>query len=519
MINNKVVFCYLIFAVIIFAALALNNFPNYYAYLKNPDNSFYSGQASWFDPWDLNVYASAVKWGQSGKILLENLYTTEAPQKAILYYPTYTFLGFFFPQTPPFILFHCAAFLLGGALIIALFQMIKVFIRQKMLSLLALFLIVFGGGLGWLFFPKTASADLFITGFTFVSHFQRPHEAIGIFLYLYLLVSYFYDSEKERKFSFLPLLACMLLVVYYPYYLLSYFLICGLYGLLLWLKKNKTNFLVYLLINALVCSPIALFYYSHLHLNATFSGVWRQKLETPGLLMLVLGYGILLIPFVYQLFYPVRKKGTLFLNLWVIGSFVLAFFPFGFARFYLRGLFFPLVIIAIYSLDEISSKLKINKKYFIALLIICLPISTFFITYKRIAEIKTGSRWFYLTAEEGKGFDFLNNNTEKNSGVLTAYTIANYLPVHTDNRVYFGHFLQTPEAEEKIQLLYAFYGNLFSESEAKEFIASNNIDYVWWGLEEKEITGKTEEKTLKYSFLKPVYENEDVVIYVFNFGD
>lgn len=513
MTNNKAILYYLIFAIIIFAALALNNFPNYYAYLKKPANSFYSGQASWFDPWDLNVYAGAVKWGQSGKILLENLYSTETPQKAILYYPTYTFLGFLFRRADPFVLFHCAAFLLGGTLVIALFQMVKVFIRQKMLSLLALFLIVFGGGLGWLFFPKTASADLFITGFTFVSHFQRPHEAIGIFLYLYLLVSYFRDSEKARKFSFLSLIACMLLIIYYPYYLLSYFLICGLFGLLHWLKKNKTDFLIYLLINALACSSLAIFYYLYLRLNPTFSGVWQQKLETPSPLMLVLGYGILLIPFIYQLFYPIRKKGALFLNLWVIGSLVLAFFPFGFARFYLRGLFFPLVILAIYCLDEISSKLKINKNYFVALLIICLPISTLFITYRRIGEINKGNRWFYLTAEEGKGFDFLKNSTKKNSGVLASYTIANYLPVHTNNRVYFGHFLQTPEADKKIELLYGFFGNLFSESEAEKFIVSNNIDYVWWGKEEKEITAKTEEKTLKYSFLKPVYENETVTIY------
>ena len=172
-----------------------------------------------------------------------------------------------------------------------------------------------------------------------------------------------------------------------------------------------------------------------------------------------------------------------------------------------------MVILAIYSLDEISSKLKISKNYFIALLIICLPISTLFITYRRIAEIKTGNRWFYLTAEEGKAFDFLNNNTENNSGVLASYTIANYLPVHTNNRVYFGHFLQTPEADKKIELLYGFFGNLFSESEAEKFIVSNNIDYIWWGIEEKEITAKTEEKTLKYSFLKPVYENETVTIY------
>lgn len=512
MINNKAVFYGLIFFIIVIA-LALYNFPNYYANLRKPDNSFYSGQASWFDPWDLNVYVSAVKWGQRGKILLENIYSTETSQRAILYYPTYTFLGFFFPRTSPFVLFHCAAFLLGGVLIIALFQMIKVFVRQKMTALLALFLIIFGGGLGWLFFPKTASADLFITGFTFVSSFQRPHVAIGIILYLYLLVSYFRDSEKKRKFSILSLIACLFLVIYYPYYLLSYFFICGLYGLLLWLKKNKSSFLVYLLINALVCFPLAVFYYLHLRSNPTFSGVWQQKLSTPSPLMLALGYGILLILFIYQLFYPVRKKGVLFLNLWVIGSFVLAYFPFGFARFYLRGLFFPLIILAIYSIGEISLKLKINRNYFYAFLIICLPISTFFITYRRIAETETGNRWFYLTAEEGKAFDFLKNNAKKDSGVLAGYTIGNYLPAHTDSRVYFGHNLQTPKADEKIQRLYYFFGNIFSESEAKEFIASNNIDYVWWGKEEKEITNKTEEKILKYSFLKPFYENETVVIY------
>lgn len=54
----KIAFCLF---TIIFAIIFINQFPDYYALTKTPKGFFYSGQASWFDPWDINVYTAAIK--------------------------------------------------------------------------------------------------------------------------------------------------------------------------------------------------------------------------------------------------------------------------------------------------------------------------------------------------------------------------------------------------------------------------------------------------------------------------
>ncbi len=54
----------LILLIIISFAVFVNLFPNYYAYVNTPSGYIFSGQASWFDPWDINIYVTAIKWGQ-----------------------------------------------------------------------------------------------------------------------------------------------------------------------------------------------------------------------------------------------------------------------------------------------------------------------------------------------------------------------------------------------------------------------------------------------------------------------
>ena len=93
----------IILASIIF--IFINHFPNYYAWKNTPEGFTFSGQASWFDPWDINVYVSAINWGQSHGFLMQNVYTSQ-PNKPIFYYPLYTLLGIVFPNTDVFILFH-----------------------------------------------------------------------------------------------------------------------------------------------------------------------------------------------------------------------------------------------------------------------------------------------------------------------------------------------------------------------------------------------------------------------------
>lgn len=512
--------------------LFLNAFPNYYAYLKTPTNMSFSGQASWFDPWDINVYVAAINWGQGNGVLFQNTYTT-ITQAVVFYYPFYTILGTFFSSVSPYLLFHLASIVVGVILLVIIWQLSKIFLNSNTQSLTALFLTSLGGGVGWLFFPNLQFSDLFMTGFTFTSHFQRPHEALGIIFYLLSLVLFYLATIKKSFFlNFTSLISLIALIFFYPFYLLSYFLIAGSYSLVLFLQTqnklsprsedrgfkflsndNKKPFL-YLLINIVISVPVFLTYYFHLNSNPEFANVLSQKLSNQEIPQVILGYGILFPLLLYQLKNPQKDKRFFFLNIWFFVGFLLSFLPFGFARFYLRTLFFPAILLILLNLDLFSQKIKLSKNIILVVLLVTIPISSLYIFYKRIEETGKQNPWFYLTQAEREATNFLNNPGFQNKGVLASYTLGNYIPANTKTKVYFGHLLQTARIEEKINNLTKFYANAFTDEEAKEFLSNANIQHIYWGKEEQEITFKySQEKGLKYTFLKPAFQKDKIVIF------
>ena len=207
---------------------------------------------------------------------------------------------------------------------------------------------------------------------------------------------------------------------------------------------------------------------------------------------------------IYQLKNSKRDDGFVFLNLWFWISLFLSFVPFGFARFFLRGLFFPGVILA---LKFAATK---KDKVLLITLITLLPISSFFIFFKRIEEVKNNNSWYYLPADSQQVFGYFNRENEAKKNVLTAYYFGNQLPSHSQAKVYFGHLIQTPQAQEKLNKIYAFYQQKYNLKEAEEFLTEAQIDYVFFGQEEKQIAQK---QTLDYPFLKPVLETDEMTLF------
>lgn len=106
--------------------------PDFLKFINCPADRWYTGQASWFDPWDLNVYFSAIGWEKRGGILFENLYDTESAQKMAIY-SFYTLMGkiawpFNFPNTFIFALSGvvCSFFLAG-----VIWWFIKIFLKKE----------------------------------------------------------------------------------------------------------------------------------------------------------------------------------------------------------------------------------------------------------------------------------------------------------------------------------------------------------------------------------------------------
>ncbi|MDO8638043.1 MAG: hypothetical protein Q7R43_00580 [Candidatus Daviesbacteria bacterium] len=492
----------LFFLLISFLVIFLNTFPNYYAFINTPKNMVFSGQASWFDPWDINLYVSAINWGQNHGILLSNVYTT-VENKPILLYPLYTISGSIFKNTNPYLLFHLMSIFVGLLLLFILWQTIKVFLPTSKMQFIALFLISLGGGIGWVFFPNISSSDLFMTGFTFQSHFQRPHEALGIILYLLSLIGFYLVANKSSYLlNLISLISTILLVFFYPFYLLSYGLICGFYSFYLLFYNNKKPILI-LSINLFIAGLVLLFYYQHLQSNLQFAGILNQKLSNQNLQELILGWGILLPLIILQLKNPKKDRKFYFLNFWLFISLFLSLLPFGFARFYLRALFLPIIILILLSVPYLSKIFHIKQRIILIILIILVPISSFFIAYKRLDEATKNNQWFYISKEENEALDYLNKNAV-NQGILSSYNFGNIIPAKTNSNVYFGHLLQTPNSQEKINNLMRFFANDFSETEAQKFLIENNVNYVVWGKEEDK---------LKYQFLKTVFQDGDILVF------
>lgn len=272
-----------------------------------------------------------------------------------------------------------------------------------------------------------------------------------------------------------------------------------------------------LLINLFLASIILLFYYQHLQFNTQFAGILNQKLTNQNLMQLILGWGILLPLIFLQLKNPKKDKQFYFLNFWFFISLFLSFLPFGFARFYLRTLLFPIIILIFLNIQYLSKLIHLGQKVFLILLIILVPISSFFITYKRLDEVTKNNPWFYISKEENEALNFLNKNAN-NLGILSFYNLGNLIPAKTNSKVYFGHLLQTPNSQEKINNLISFYANVFSDEDAKKFLKENNISYILWGEEEKNITiSHSNEKYLKYKFLVPTFNVNNFAIYSIDF--
>ena len=483
----------IILTIIILSAIFLNLYPNCYANQKTPPNHFFSNQASWFDPWDINVYIAAIKNGQQKNLLLNNLYTLENNPPS-LFYPLYTLTGYLFPSTNQFLLFHLLTIPTTIILILLIYK-VSTFFLNKTNSLISTFLITFAGGIGWLVFPNTPSADLVITSFTQTSLFQRPHEALGTTLYILSLISFYqFLDSKNKIYNYLSISSLFFLIFFYPYYIITYFFIL-LIPTYLKSKKNIIN----LIVNTALISILTYLYYLHLS-STSFSSVSTQTLSLPGLIPVITGYILFLPFFIYNLL-TLKNNQTkrIFLTFWFLIPFLFSLLPFGISRFYLRSLYLPLIIITLIILPQIFNKIKKPPLALIITLLILTPISSIFIFTKRLNEANSLNPWFYQPNSFKNALTYIQNQPQNN--ILAPYTLANYIPAHTGKKVYFGHLIQSPQAQKKQTSQQLLLDSVLNQQQAKQFLIKNNINLI------------LSPNKLTYPFLKTVFTENNIYIY------
>lgn len=495
---------------IAFFFIFLTKFPVLYHYLSPPIGYIPVKQASWFDAWDVNAYVSYIRYGQNYGMILENTYTT-IPHQGVFVFQLYTFLGVInrFFQLDPFLVFHLASIAVNIFLTTTAFFLVRQFVENKKDRIPVVLMIFLGGGLGFIPQFLNKSAEIVTPDFNFVKPFNIPHDGLSILLTIYSLgLFYRFFKISQKRDMVLAVLAGIGSAIFHPYKLLWLVLI-GIITSVINRNQFKTliTYPLSLIALFLIYFPFALYPFIN---SAGFAGIANEKFININPVGLLLGLGFLIIPAAWGMFNTDTEKEKIkFLGTILIVQLILLFTPFAFARQFIPTIFVWVTLLAYFGIKDMLIKYSYRPVLWIGVFLCAISPVYIFIN---LFTIKPTNQYYFLTKPEGEMIEKMTM-LPKQSGILSLYRIGNYLPAMTDNKVYFGHYYQTPDSINTLKKAEGFYYRL-NETEQKTFLKENRIDYIYYGLEEAKVRGIFSLKTDNpFQYFKIVYQVGPIILY------
>lgn len=147
---------------------------------------------------------------------------------------------------------------------------------------------------------------------------------------------------------------------------------------------------------------------------------------------------------------------------------------------------------------------------FVLLIILTAYFSVPIISSVRAEMQKNGPYYYniYIPDEIMDGIKWLDNNTKKESVVLTGADFGSIIPAYTHNRVVYGHGSGTYNIREKRQDLILFFQQK-KPIQAKEILQRYNVAYVFYTVD----TDKPAKDFISVLPLESVFENNSVKIF------
>jgi len=182
-------------------------------------------------------------------------------------------------------------------------------------------------------------------------------------------------------------------------------------------------------------------------------------------------------------------------------------------RFMQSLYYIPLTYGTIWLLWHIFKRFKIMFFYIsiTILLIISLPtyISHVSTDMYTMTDYKTYSTFTFPTKNQYKAFQFLDQNTPRESTVLAQYEAANLLLMYSHNRI-LGNEQGWPilEGQRMRDAVSELLRGKANNAKAYSYLTTNNVSYIYYGYQERAIGNIS-----LYPFLKKIYENSEVTIY------
>ena len=453
------------------------------------------------NPIDGFSYLAKMRQGYDGQWLFHLPYTLD-PGKGTFIFVYFLFLGHLskWLGVPSIYIYHAVRFLGSVLMFGAAFILITRFLKNHIHRLWAFVIVVLGAGLGWLALPfGLLASDLWIVeSIPFLTAYANAHFPIATALFLSLIIIMISKHQSIKKSMGLAILASTLLAAIQPFSIITLFIF-----LLLWILwetwievreqrdvKNEVR-VKWLIYFAMIIGALPWLIYDYcITLSHPEIAEWNAQNITPSpsVIEYVFGFGAILIISIFGLFTRQFSKSRTerFLMVWMLAQAILLYAPFGLQRRLSLGLYFPLVIIAVLTLDRLIRNKKKLQFVFLLLLIISIP-SNLVVIGSGIAGVMKKDPFVVLDNDEMQSYHWLSSNVDPGKIILAGPMSGNRIPAFADLRVFYGHPFETTNAKEQRNFIEQAYSSEDDKDETFQMLQELEVSYVFYGPEEREL--------------------------------
>ncbi len=513
---------------------------------------------------DVCVYLSWMRQGAEGSLRTYNLFTTD-PQNGLIANPLFFSLGLLSKLTtlPLIAVFHGARVLFTITLLVSIKKLLKDHIRESRTQWACLLLVAFSSGVGWI--PPFSSLLGFDSpidrwqpeAITYLSLYLNPLFLAAMTLQVLVLRNLFQSLGSTTRTAALKAGGWgFLLALIHGYDIISLGVVWTLYLVYAHRTAKSRSTLKETLLNTVIAGAITLPPALFMYLQIKSNSVFRQRVEVQTLTAsprwILLGYGFTLCFALYTVLKKpnatkevgdVHSSTIPFLTIWMIGNALAAYLPFPFQRKMLQGTHIPIALLAGIGLSRlVATKPKRTQSLVVGLATLLLSISNIAFLLRDCANnangtVQTGQHRAYLLPGEAEALQWIEKNVPKTDAVqplpwlkqiaaeegktrtaISDMTLACYLGGATGNKVYCGHFGETPNYGEKLHDLMNLQLPFSSDNEKRAILSKMHVKYLLFTQkqaddDEKRLAPAFQGSVPLPPYFKKVYSNDDADVY------
>lgn len=499
---------------------------------------------------DCHSYLAKMRQGAEGAWLFHIAYTSE-PHIGTFFFPFHLLLGKVAALLPGNDLtarmvwvYHAARWIFGLGLLLTVYRFLAEFSERIAVRRLALLMVTFGGGLGWLLVAlgrpgwlDSQPLDFILPeGFTFLVLYAFPHIALGRTLLLWgilCLLKAWGGGHAIRNtqyamgnkwgvlriaYSVLAGLAWFLMGLIVPFYVAVAWAVMGAAWVVLCVRRRRVMWQAALLaaVPVVLSAPVVAYSLWVFNSDPVYE-VWSSQnlILSPHPLHYLAAYSIPLALAAFAVRGAWRSERPAWLALaWVGVVPLLVYLPFNLQRRLVEGVQVPLSLLAAWGLCEIADcRLRIaNVRRWLAVGVVLFIVSltNVLLVAGNCLTLRGLPAPIYRDAAEVAALDWLDGRVEPDNVFLTAYPTGNYLPARVWARVFVGHGPETVHFREKGAFATRFFDAATDDAWRQGLLEAYDIDYVFWGPRERE-SGAFDPRTVSY--LRPIYDADGYAVF------